>query len=228
MKLFLTMIATLLFSSATVAAEINVPISGKQGGSSYTRSVTLAEFLEDQGYTVNLIKTFNGKKALNWFEQSDQPTALAILDSVYAVATNEAVKPDQVGVIEFESYLYLCGDVSNLDSINFSWRSDYPDGFEEFLEQFYNKPVTSIPYDSSSAEREAVAAGDVDLVLFNVKNAERMIEQGIPCNYYTGAEIDTKRNSTPLRTKSDDKMSTLAFTYFVMMKNIPDATTFRT
>ena len=87
--------------------------------------------------------------------------------------------------------------------------------------------ITPIPYDRSSAEIEALLAKDIDIALFNTKNALKVNAKGIDCPYYTGSSPDKNVGAEPLTTLTKDKRATLSFTYFTMIKNIDDVDQFR-
>ena len=70
MKKILIMLTAMFVSFSAMAKEINVVISGKAGGSSYSRSIMLGDYLESQGYKVNMIKSMNAKKGYAWFKKS--------------------------------------------------------------------------------------------------------------------------------------------------------------
>lgn len=215
-----TLLVSAMLSMTAVAQEINVVISGKQGGTNYARTMSTAEFLESKGYTVNLIKMFNGKKAFTWFDQSTEPTVMFYTNINWAEVTDKEIPAENVAFIESETYMYACGDVSNDNVVNFSWRSDYGSQLPAFISEFYGKDVVKVPYDSSGAEIEALLAGDTNLGLFNVKNAGKLVAQGVSCSYTTGPEFDANTNSKPFRNESSNSQAKLAMNRFHMIKNI--------
>ena len=162
MKKILIMLIAMFVSFSAMAKEINVVISGKAGGSSYSRSIMLGDYLESQGYKVNMIKSMNAKKGYAWFQKSDEPTIIALTDATYAEISKKKLQTKNVGVIEFENYLHLCGDTSG--DAKFSWRSDYPKGYDGLLAKALGVSITPIPYDRSSAEIEALLAKDLSLI----------------------------------------------------------------
>ena len=225
MKKILIMLIAMFVSFSAMAKEINVVISGKAGGSSYSRSIMLGDYLESQGYKVNMIKSMNAKKGYAWFQKSNEPTIIALTDATYAEISKKKLQTKNVGVIEFENYLHLCGDTSG--DAKFSWRSDYPKGYDGLLAKALGVSITPIPYDRSSAEIEALLAKDIDIALFNTKNALKVNAKGISCPYYTGSTPDKNVGAEPLTTLTKDKRATLSFTYFTMIKNIDDVDQFR-
>jgi hypothetical protein len=227
MNKILSAIFATVFSVSAFAKDINVVITGKQGGSSYARTIALAEYLESQGYTVNLVKSFNARKALRWFEQSKEPTVMAMVDSAFLEAPEHSLESQHVGVIEYESYLYVCGKAGSNGETKLSWRADYPAKLETFLEGVYKTDIKPIPYDSGSAELESLIAGDTDLMVTSVKRASKAVAQGFKCNYYTGIDDDVTFASLSLRKLNNDPLSSLSFTFFSMMKNIDNADEFR-
>ena len=225
MRNILIFIMATFMSFSAMAKEINVVISGKAGGSSYSRSIMLGDWLQSQGYEVNMIKSMNAKKGYAWFQKSDAPTIIALTDATYAEISKDALQPTNIGVIEFENYLHLCGNTSG--DARFSWRSDYPKGYDKVLSQALGINITPIPYDRSSAEIEALLAKDIDMSLFNTKNAIKVTAKGISCPYYTGSTVDKNVGAQPLTTLTSDDKATLSFTYFTMIKNIDDVEALR-
>jgi|TARA_R110001592_G_scaffold89358_2_gene262833 hypothetical protein len=220
MRNILTIIIATLISFSAMAKEINVVISGKAGGSSYSRSIMLGDWLKSQGYQVNMIKSMNAKKGYAWFNKSEVPTIIALTDATYAEVSKKKLKAKNVGVIEFENYLHLCGKI--LGDAKVSWRSDYPEGYDKVLSKALGVKIIPIPYDRSSAEIEALLAKDIDMSLFNTKNAIKVKAKGITCPYYTGSTPDKNVGAEPLTTLTKDPKATLSFTYFTMIKNIED------
>jgi len=228
MKKFVTMVLATIFSASVVAQEIDVIISGKQGGSSYARTMKLAEFLETKGYEVNLIKSFNIRKALRHFEGTKNPTAMAAFDAAWVEAPDAApLAPEHVGVIEYESPLYICGTPGTDGKSKLSWRADYPASLEGFVGQVMETKIIPIPYDSGGAELEALIAGDTNLMVTSLKRASKAVAAGFECSYTTGPADDTKLGAKTLRTMVDNPLNSLGFTFFTMIKNVDDVDSFR-
>lgn len=223
MRLLATLFMSLILATPAIAQEINVVISGKQGGNSYLRTMATAEFLESKGYTVNLIKMFNSKKAYNWFKQSTEPTVMFFTNTLWAEVSNDPIPAENLAFIESETYLYVCGDTSTSDVVNLSWRSDHGPRLPSFVQEFWGKDVVKVPYNSSGAEIEALLAGDTNLTFINQRSAKKLVANGVSCPYYTGTEFDADTNSKPLRNETENSQAKLAINRFHMLKNVDDA-----
>lgn len=229
MKKIFLLLLLVLTPFAAKASEVDLIISGSEGGGMATLSKVLVPYFEKDGYSVNLTITGNCATAKKIYENSGNPSIVAWASSFLFTDNPCAVeKPTEETMFAIWNHApaYFCvspGFENALDSGEpIRVGTHYPSGLPQYVTNAltdYNPNIKLVYYKGSSNIQSGVVSGEVDAILSD--RGMWMQENGhVNCIFNTS--LKNKNGTSPIGNKINNASLSYEFMVYAYTYNMPE------
>lgn len=222
----LSFLLLLVISTPTMAnTDIKIVIPFSEGGGTATMSKFVVEYLENNGYNVNLHIAGNPANARRIYENTDVPS-IVVWENGYladkgSVGDIGAPTTDNFFNVWFWAPFYVCAkpgyeDILNADAnVGVNPHPSFPNWYLDSL-VFANPNLNPVTYVNSGAIKTALVSGEIDIAI-----SDRGLEwdnDGIAsCVYNTSTEISSGLAPLGDEIGKDIGYSFIAYSFVVNM-----------
>jgi len=199
MKYIFTAVLWILITQTVSADTFNIIVSGKPGGTFYTRAMLMHDFLVDQGHDVNLINGGNIAKSEQLYKTMDEPVIMPWMDSANVDKANIEPNQQTFGILEYKAPVLFCSIKYNdftPDTIKIGYSASWPKKLFNELQIVLEKPVKFIPYQNSGDLVLSLNSNEVDYIAISITQLKKLPEGS--CFAVTNSQ--TVNGIEPLKT----------------------------
>lgn len=222
---FFLSLAVSLPSIANTDIKIVIPFS--EGGGTATMSKLVVEYLENNGYNVNLHIAGNPANARRIYENTDTPS-IVVWENGYlanegSVGDIGPPTPKNFFNVWFWAPFYVCSkpgydDILNVDAnVGVNPHPSFPNWYLDALLSV-NPKLNPVTYVNSGAIKTALVSGEIDIAISD-RGLEWDNDKIVNCIYNTSEEV--LNDLTPLSEKLEKNVgySFIAYSFVVNMNN---------